>query len=66
MDWGSQALSGPVRSTILDSCYPVLMKVPFLEILIQFKCGQAAQTQQEPFASRKQKEQRGNKGRQRQ
>lgn len=49
----------PVRSVILDISYPVLVEVPFLEISIQPKCRQAAQTQQEPFGGGKQKEQSG-------
>ena len=44
---------------ILDRSHPGLIEVAFLEISIQYKCRQAAQTQQEPFKSCKQKEQRG-------
>lgn len=53
----------PVRSVVLDSSCPVWMEVPFPEISIQSKHRPAAQTQQGPFRSAKQKEQRGNKGR---
>lgn len=45
-----------VRPAFLDTFCPVGMAVPFPEIEIQSKFGQAAQTQQEPFKSGKQKE----------
>lgn len=51
-----------VRSVILDGSCPVGMEVPFPEISIQSKCRPAAQTQQGPFRSGKQKGQRGDKG----
>lgn len=48
-----------VTPAFLDTFYLVEMGVPFPEIEIQSKFGQAAQTQQEPFKSGKQKEWRG-------
>jgi hypothetical protein len=46
----------PCKPAFLDTIYPVRMGVPFPEISIPSKRGQAATTQQEPFKSDKQKE----------